>query len=121
MENVRDSRVLLLINPVSNFLMKFRDPKIYLVEIHRKDPSRTKSSPFEYLYEYSLKDGWWNGTKEKQFAKKMCLSEASMFISSYSKMYPEFFHIILIDSFKVPMELGKDHTVVLQSSMNEVE
>ena len=101
--------------------MKFRDPKIYLVEIHRKDPSRTKSSPFEYLYEYSLKDGWWNGTKEKQFAKKMCLSEASMFISAYSKMYPEFFHIILIDSFKVPMELGKDHTVVLQSSMNEVE
>lgn len=101
--------------------MRFRDPKIYLVEIHRKDPARNDSSPFEYLYEYSLKDGWWNGTKQKEFAKKMSLAEASMFISSYSKMCPEFFHIQLLDSFKVPIEMGKGNTITLPSSMNEVE
>lgn len=101
--------------------MKFRDPKIYTVEIHRKDPARKDSVPFEYLYEYSLKDGWYNGTKQSEFAKKMCLSEASMFVSSFSKMYPEFFHIILIQSYKVPIEYGKNSTITIDSAMNSLD
>lgn len=101
--------------------MKYRDPKIYIVEIHQKDPLRKTSTPFEFLYEYSLKDGWYNGTKQIEFAKKMCLTEASLFISSFSKMYPEYFHIRLNESYKVPIEMGKDNTIVIQSSMNTMK
>lgn len=101
--------------------MKFRDPQIYTVEIHRKDPARKESVPFEFLYEYSLKDGWYNGTKQAEFAKKMSLSEASMFISSFSKMYPEFFHIILLQPYRVPIQLGKNSTIVIESAMNTME
>ena len=52
-ENARDHHFLCIINPIYDFFMKFRDPKIYAVEIHSKDPLRKVSSPFEYLYEYS--------------------------------------------------------------------
>jgi len=101
--------------------MTFRDPQIYAVEIHSKDPNRKVSVPFEFLYEYSLKEGWYNGTKQPEFAKKLTLSEASMFISSFSKMYPEFFHIALIKTYNVPVELGKNNTIVLESALNEME
>jgi hypothetical protein len=121
LENARDHHFLCIINPIYDFFMKFRDPKIYAVEIHSKDPLRKVSSPFEYLYEYSIKDGWYNGSKQPEFAKKMSLSEASMFISTFSKMYPEFFHITLIKSYNVPVELGKNNTIVLESAMNSME
>jgi hypothetical protein len=101
--------------------MTFRDPQIYAVEIHSKDPNRKVSVPFEFLYEYSLKEGWYNGTKQPDFAKKLTLSEASMFVSSFSKMYPEFFHIALIKTYNVPVELGKNNTIVLESALNEME
>ena len=101
--------------------MTFRDPQIYAVEIHSKDPNRKVSVPFEFLYEYSLKEGWYNGTKQPEFAKKLTLSEASMFVSSFSKMYPEFFHIALIKTYNVPVELGKNNTIVLESALNEME
>jgi len=101
--------------------MTFRDPQIYAVEIHSKDPNRKVSVPFEFLYEYSLKEGWYNGTKQPDFAKKLTLSEASMFVSSFSKMYPEFFHIVLVKTYNVPVELGKNNTIVLESALNEME
>jgi len=101
--------------------MTFRDPQIYAVEIHSKDPNRKVSVPFEFLYEYSLKEGWYNGTKQPDFAKKLTLSEASMFVSSFSKMYPEFFHIALIKTYNVPVELGKNNTIVLESALNKME
>jgi hypothetical protein len=101
--------------------MTFRDPQIYAVEIHSKDPNRKVSVPFEFLYEYSLKEGWYNGTKQPEFAKKLTLSEASMFVSSFSKMYPEFFNIVLIKSYNVPVELGKNNTIILESALNEME
>ena len=121
MENARDNSFLVITDFFYDIFMKFRDPEIYAVEIHAKDPSRKISAPFEYLYEYSLKDGWYNGTKQPEFAKKLTLSEASMFISSFSKMYPEFFHITLIKTYYVPVELGKNNTIVLESALNEME
>ena len=121
MENARHYYFLVITNLLYDILMKFRDPQIYAVEIHAKDPNRKISSPFEYLYEYSLKEGWYNGSKLPEFAKKLTLSEASMFISSFSKMYPEFFHIVLIKSYNVPVELGKNNTIILESAMNSMK
>lgn len=84
-----------------------RNPKIYLISIHRKKNIFKLGEPIEFVKFVDVDCAIYQITCDTLEAKKFTLEEASYIVTAMSKMLPEFFMINLNPSYHVQKEYGK--------------
>jgi len=84
-----------------------RNPKIYLISIHRKKNILKLGEPIEFVKFVDVDCAIYQITCDTLEAKKFTLEEASYIVTAMSKMLPEFFMINLNPSYHVQKEYGK--------------
>lgn len=98
--------------------MSLRDPKIFIIEVHHKNPFKYNGLVGDYLVDVSIRSAFFSTTKHIDCANTFSLDEASIICSNFNKMHPEHFICKLNSTFKVPIEYGKDN-YTLSSKFND--
>lgn len=98
--------------------MKYREPKMFVVELYYKNPAQYPDVSTEFITDVSVRDALYLTTKVIENAQVFCLEEASHICASFNKMFPEFFVITLHQTYKVPLDYGKSN-YTLESHISE--
>lgn len=98
--------------------MKYRDPKIYGVSIISRNPILDSNVPIGYVLDCSIRDALYTQTVDMDCASRFSLDEATHLAASLNKLFPEYFCVFLIPTYKVPFEYGKQGEYTIQSQLD---